>query len=78
MAMHMTELFDTTIEQLYNIFTTKDLVQQFSISPAVLEAEKRGEFQIFDGNITGEYIESLTNKNIVMKWRCGNCQKVCY
>ncbi|KAM8942701.1 LOW QUALITY PROTEIN: activator of 90 kDa heat shock protein ATPase homolog 2-like [Lycaon pictus] len=72
MAMHMTELFNTTIEQLYNIFTTKDLVQQFSISPAVLEAEKGGKFQIFDGNITGEYIESLTNKNIVMKWRCGN------
>ncbi|CAD7677462.1 unnamed protein product [Nyctereutes procyonoides] len=41
---------------------TLQLVQQFSISPAVLEAEKGGKFQIFDGNITGEYIEL----------RCGN------
>ncbi|CAK7296651.1 Activator of 90 kDa heat shock protein ATPase homolog 2 [Vulpes lagopus] len=39
---------------------TLQLVQQFSISPAVLEAEKGGKFQIFDGNITGEYIELLT------------------
>ncbi|XP_029087910.1 putative activator of 90 kDa heat shock protein ATPase homolog 2 isoform X3 [Monodon monoceros] len=37
-ALHMTELFDTAIEQLYRIFTVKD----------------------------------LTNKKIVMKWRCRN------
>ncbi|XP_016050917.1 activator of 90 kDa heat shock protein ATPase homolog 2 [Erinaceus europaeus] len=71
-ALHMTELFDTAVEHLYNIFTVKDLVQKFSKSPAVLEAEKGGKFQMFDGNITGEYIELLTNKKIVMKWRCRN------
>uniref|UniRef100_A0A2K5N1Q0 Activator of Hsp90 ATPase homologue 1/2-like C-terminal domain-containing protein n=3 Tax=Cercopithecinae TaxID=9528 RepID=A0A2K5N1Q0_CERAT len=38
-ALHMMELFDTTVEQLYSIFTVKD----------------------------------LTNKKIVMKWRCKNC-----
>ncbi|XP_027629144.1 activator of 90 kDa heat shock protein ATPase homolog 2-like [Tupaia chinensis] len=27
---------------------------------------------MFDGNITGEYIELLTNKKIVMKWRYRN------
>nr|XP_023474819.1 activator of 90 kDa heat shock protein ATPase homolog 2 isoform X4 [Equus caballus] len=37
-AVHMTELFDTAAEQLYSIFTVKD----------------------------------LTNKKIVMKWRCRN------
>ncbi|XP_011842710.1 PREDICTED: activator of 90 kDa heat shock protein ATPase homolog 2 isoform X2 [Mandrillus leucophaeus] len=37
-ALHMMELFDTTVEQLYSIFTVKD----------------------------------LTNKKIVMKWRCKN------
>ncbi|KAK2092531.1 hypothetical protein P7K49_029059 [Saguinus oedipus] len=55
-ALHMMELFDTTVEQLYSIFTVKDLVQKFSKS-AVLEAEKGGKFQMFDGNITGEYLE---------------------
>ncbi|XP_069860669.1 activator of 90 kDa heat shock protein ATPase homolog 2 isoform X2 [Dipodomys merriami] len=71
-AVHMTELFDTTVDQLYSIFTVKDLVQKFSKSPAVLEAEKGGRFQMFDGNITGEYIELLTNRKIIMKWRCRN------
>uniref|UniRef100_H0X7Z8 Activator of Hsp90 ATPase AHSA1-like N-terminal domain-containing protein n=1 Tax=Otolemur garnettii TaxID=30611 RepID=H0X7Z8_OTOGA len=37
-ALHMMELFDTTVEQLYSIFTVQD----------------------------------LTNKKIVMKWRCRN------
>uniref|UniRef100_Q719I0-2 Isoform 2 of Putative activator of 90 kDa heat shock protein ATPase homolog 2 n=1 Tax=Homo sapiens TaxID=9606 RepID=Q719I0-2 len=37
-ALHMMELFDTTVEQLYSIFTVKE----------------------------------LTNKKIIMKWRCGN------
>ncbi|KAG3267268.1 activator of 90 kDa heat shock protein ATPase homolog 2 isoform X2 [Ictidomys tridecemlineatus] len=71
-ALHMTELFDTTVEQLYGIFTVKDLVQKFSKAPAVLEAEKGGKFQMFDGNITGEYLELLKNRKIVMKWRCRN------
>ncbi|XP_053057361.1 activator of 90 kDa heat shock protein ATPase homolog 2 [Acinonyx jubatus] len=70
-TLHMTELFDPTVEQLYSIFTVKDLVQKFSKSLAIL-AEKRGTFQMFDGNITGEYVELLTNKKIVMKWRHRN------
>lgn len=71
-ALHMTELFDTTVEQLYSIFTVKDLVQKFSKSSAVLEAEKGGKFQMFDGTITGEYIELSINRKIVMKWRYKN------
>ncbi|KAB0400433.1 hypothetical protein E2I00_006281, partial [Balaenoptera physalus] len=71
-ALHMMELFDTAIEQLYRIFTVKDLVQKFSKSPAVLEAEKGGKLQMFDGDITGKYIELLTHKKIIMKWRCRN------
>ncbi|KAM5250004.1 activator of 90 kDa heat shock protein ATPase homolog 2 isoform 3-T3 [Hipposideros larvatus] len=71
-ALHMTEMFDTAVEQLYSIFTVKDLVQKFSKSPAILEAEKGGKFQMFDGNVMGEYMELLTNRKIVMKWRCRN------
>ncbi|XP_053745932.1 LOW QUALITY PROTEIN: activator of 90 kDa heat shock protein ATPase homolog 2-like [Panthera pardus] len=75
-TLHMTKLFDPTVEQLYSIFTVKDLVQKFSISCykslAILEAEKGGTFQMFDGKITGEYVELLTNKKIVMKWRYRN------
>lgn len=35
-------------------------MQKFSKSPAILEAEKGGKFQMFDGNITGEYIELVS------------------
>ncbi|XP_027720944.1 activator of 90 kDa heat shock protein ATPase homolog 2-like isoform X1 [Vombatus ursinus] len=69
-TIHMREMFDTAVEQLYSIFTTKDLVQKFSKSSAVIKAEKGGKFQMFDGNVTGEYLELLSNKRIVMKWRC--------
>ncbi|EHB15552.1 Activator of 90 kDa heat shock protein ATPase-like protein 2 [Heterocephalus glaber] len=51
---------------------TLQMVQKFSKSPAVLEAEKGGKFQMFNGTITGEYIELLINRKIVMKWRCRN------
>ncbi|XP_058542377.1 activator of 90 kDa heat shock protein ATPase homolog 2-like [Neofelis nebulosa] len=71
-TLHMTEVFDPTVEQLYSIFTVKDLVQKFSKSLAILVAEKEGTFQMFDGKITGEYVELLTNKKIVMKWRYRN------
>ncbi|KAM9070204.1 activator of 90 kDa heat shock protein ATPase homolog 2-like isoform 1-T1 [Sarcophilus harrisii] len=69
-TIHMREIFDTAVEELYSIFTTKDLVQKFSKSSAVIEAEKGGKFQMFDGTVTGEYLELLSNKRIVMKWRC--------
>ncbi|XP_044516612.1 activator of 90 kDa heat shock protein ATPase homolog 2-like isoform X1 [Gracilinanus agilis] len=69
-TIHMREMFDTAVEELYSIFTTKELVQKFSKSSAVIEAEKGGKFQMFDGNVTGEYLELLSNKRIVMKWRC--------
>lgn len=36
-------------------------MQKFSKSPAVLEAEKGRKFQMFDGNITGEYVELVSN-----------------
>uniref|UniRef100_A0A8C5V8E7 Activator of HSP90 ATPase homolog 2, pseudo n=1 Tax=Microcebus murinus TaxID=30608 RepID=A0A8C5V8E7_MICMU len=42
-ALHMMELFDATVEQLYSIFTVKDVSNSL-----------------------------LTNKKIVMKWRCRN------
>ncbi|XP_072491575.1 activator of 90 kDa heat shock protein ATPase homolog 2-like isoform X2 [Notamacropus eugenii] len=69
-TIQMREMFDTAVEQLYGIFTTKELVQKFSKSSAVIKAEKGGKFQMFDGNVTGEYLELLSNKRIVMKWRC--------
>ncbi|EMP31758.1 Activator of 90 kDa heat shock protein ATPase like protein 2 [Chelonia mydas] len=64
------EMFDSPIEELYSIFITKELVQKFSKSCAVIQAKRGGKLQMFDGCITGEYIELLPSQRIVMKWRC--------
>uniref|UniRef100_A0A8D0GJV7 Activator of Hsp90 ATPase AHSA1-like N-terminal domain-containing protein n=1 Tax=Sphenodon punctatus TaxID=8508 RepID=A0A8D0GJV7_SPHPU len=64
------ETFDSPADELYRFFVTKELVQKFSKQAAVLEAEKGGKLQMFDGCVTGEYMELLPSQRIVMKWRC--------
>ncbi|NWR55611.1 AHSA2 ATPase, partial [Bucorvus abyssinicus] len=53
----MCEIFSSPVDELYRIFTTKELVQKFSKCPAVIEAEKGGKLQMFDGCVSGEYAE---------------------
>ncbi|XP_009979229.1 PREDICTED: activator of 90 kDa heat shock protein ATPase homolog 2-like, partial [Tauraco erythrolophus] len=48
------------------------LVQKFSKCPAVIEAEKGGKLQMFDGCVSGEYAELVPSQRIVLKWRCRN------
>ncbi|KFP23517.1 Activator of 90 kDa heat shock protein ATPase 2, partial [Colius striatus] len=66
----MREFFNCPAEELYSIFTTKELVQKFSKCPAVIEAEKGGRLQMFDGSVSGEYTELVPSQRIVLKWRC--------
>ncbi|KGL94148.1 Activator of 90 kDa heat shock protein ATPase 2, partial [Charadrius vociferus] len=66
----MRETFNSPADELYSIFTTKELVQKFSKRPAVVEAEKGGKLQMFDGCISGEYAELVPSQRIVLKWRC--------
>ncbi|NXY43327.1 AHSA2 ATPase, partial [Ceuthmochares aereus] len=68
----MKEIFHSPVDKLYRIFTTKDLVQKFSKCPAVIEAEKGGKLQMFDGCVSGEYAELVPSQRIVLKWRCRN------
>ncbi|XP_021248695.1 activator of 90 kDa heat shock protein ATPase homolog 2 isoform X3 [Numida meleagris] len=53
----MREIFNSPADELYSIFTTKELVQKFSKCPAVIEAEKGGKLLMFDGCVSGEYTE---------------------
>ncbi|NXL47202.1 AHSA2 ATPase, partial [Podilymbus podiceps] len=68
----MKEIFNSPADGLYSIFTTKELVQKFSKCPAVIEAEKGGKLQMFDGCVSGEYAELVPSQRIVLKWRCRN------
>ncbi|NWU89519.1 AHSA2 ATPase, partial [Upupa epops] len=66
----MRETFSSPADELYRIFTTKELVQKFSKRPAVIEAEKGGRLQMFDGCVSGEYVELVPSQRIALKWRC--------
>uniref|UniRef100_A0A8C4TR97 Activator of Hsp90 ATPase AHSA1-like N-terminal domain-containing protein n=1 Tax=Falco tinnunculus TaxID=100819 RepID=A0A8C4TR97_FALTI len=68
----MREIFNSSADELYSIFTTKELVQKFSKCPAVIEAEKGGKLQMFGGCVSGEYAELVPSQRIVLKWRCGS------
>ncbi|KAJ6661244.1 hypothetical protein lerEdw1_015381 [Lerista edwardsae] len=45
------------------------MVQAFTHSPAIVEADKGGKFQLLDGSVTGEFTELVPEKLIAMKWR---------
>ncbi|XP_070610149.1 activator of 90 kDa heat shock protein ATPase homolog 1 isoform X2 [Erythrolamprus reginae] len=63
------DIFLTSPEDLYRVFITQEMVQAFTHSPAVVEADKGGKFQLLNGNVTGEFVELVSAKQIAMKWR---------
>uniref|UniRef100_A0A2D4KWA7 Activator of Hsp90 ATPase homologue 1/2-like C-terminal domain-containing protein n=2 Tax=Micrurus TaxID=8634 RepID=A0A2D4KWA7_9SAUR len=67
--INLKDIFLTSPEDLYRVFITQEMVQAFTHSPAVVEADKGGKFQLLNGSVTGEFIELVSAKQIAMKWR---------
>uniref|UniRef100_UPI00398E859C activator of 90 kDa heat shock protein ATPase homolog 1b n=1 Tax=Pristiophorus japonicus TaxID=55135 RepID=UPI00398E859C len=67
--INLKDRFMTSPEELYRIFITQELIQAFTHAPAVVEAAKGGKFQLLDGNVSGEFLELVSEQRIVMKWR---------
>ncbi|XP_051502820.1 activator of 90 kDa heat shock protein ATPase homolog 1-like [Myxocyprinus asiaticus] len=63
------DTFLTSPEELYRVFLSQEMVQAFTRSGAVVEAEKGGKFRLLDGNVNGEFQELVPEEKIVMKWR---------
>lgn len=63
------DIFLTSPEELYRVFTTQELVQAFTHAPAIIEADKGGKFHLLDGSVTGKFIDLVPEKQMVMKWR---------
>ncbi|XP_076655305.1 activator of 90 kDa heat shock protein ATPase homolog 1 [Halictus rubicundus] len=61
--------FQCRAEEFYNVFTTIEMVQAFTKGPVKLEPKKGGTFELFGGNIHGEFVE-VTPTKIVQRWRC--------
>ena len=65
------EEFRTTAEELFKTFTEEDRLAAFTRArPKTFEgAKKGGKFELFDGNVAGEYLELEEPTKIVQSWR---------
>lgn len=65
------EEFRTTADELYKTFTDPQRLAAFTRAPPkVFEgAHKGGKFELFGGNVVGEYLELEEPKKIVQSWR---------
>ncbi|KUI56190.1 hypothetical protein VP1G_03495 [Cytospora mali] len=66
-----TEEFRTTAEEMYKTFTDPQRIAAFTRAPPkVFEgAQKGGKFELFGGNVVGEYLELNEPTKIVQSWR---------
>ncbi|XP_034252716.1 activator of 90 kDa heat shock protein ATPase homolog 1 [Thrips palmi] len=61
--------FQCTAKEFYNVLTVIEMVQAFTQGPAKLEVKKGGKFELFGGNIHGEFLEIVPDQKIVQRWR---------
>ncbi|KAL6902721.1 HSP90 associated protein [Trichoderma evansii] len=63
--------FRTTAEEMYETFVDPQRLAAFTRAPPKLfeGAKKGGKFELFDGNVSGEYLELEKPKKIVQTWR---------
>uniref|UniRef100_A0A1B6MUF2 Activator of Hsp90 ATPase AHSA1-like N-terminal domain-containing protein n=1 Tax=Graphocephala atropunctata TaxID=36148 RepID=A0A1B6MUF2_9HEMI len=67
--LKMSQKFQCTGSELYRALTVPEMVIAFTNGPVKLEPQKGGKFELFGGNIYGEFIELVDDRKIVQKWR---------
>lgn len=67
------EEFRTTASELYKTFTDPARIAAFTRTPPKIfeGAHKGGKFELFGGNVSGEYMSLEEPTKIVQKWRLG-------
>lgn len=65
----ITDTFKCSIDDLYNVFVTEELVTAFTRSQATVKGHKGGRFTLLNGEITGVFLELSRPNKIVQKWR---------
>lgn len=70
-TLNDTAEFRTAADQLYETFTDPGRISAFTRAPPkVFEGAKEGgNFELFDGNVSGQYLELSPPKKIVQSWR---------
>uniref|UniRef100_A0A1B6E8U8 Activator of Hsp90 ATPase AHSA1-like N-terminal domain-containing protein n=1 Tax=Clastoptera arizonana TaxID=38151 RepID=A0A1B6E8U8_9HEMI len=68
-SLKLSNNFQCTAQEFYRALTTPELAIAFTQGPVKLDCKKGGKFELFGGNIQGEFIELEPDKKIVQKWR---------
>jgi activator of HSP90 ATPase len=61
--------FTAPANNLYDAFTKPDMVRAWTRGSGQVTPEVGAEYSLFGGNITGEIVKLVPNKEIVMTWR---------
>ena len=72
-SLNSTEEFRTTAAELYTTFTDPARLAAFTRTPprVFTGAHPGGKFELFGGNVSGEFVELIEPTKIVQKWRLG-------
>uniref|UniRef100_A0A069DS64 Putative activator of 90 kDa heat shock protein atpase log 1-like isoform 2 n=1 Tax=Panstrongylus megistus TaxID=65343 RepID=A0A069DS64_9HEMI len=68
-SLKVSQNFQCKGEDFYRAMTTPEMVSAFTNGPCKLEPKKGGHFELFGGNILGEFVELVPDKKIVQRWR---------
>ena len=62
---------NATPQDVYNAMTNPLMIEIWTGEPVVMSTVPGSEFEIWDGSITGEYVEFIQDKLIVQRWFFG-------
>ncbi|RXG50997.1 Activator of 90 kDa heat shock protein ATPase-like protein 1 [Armadillidium vulgare] len=68
-TISLSQNFKCTADELYKAITIKEMVCAFTRNDVKWNPEKGGKFELFGGNVSGEFVELVPNEKIVQKWR---------
>ena len=68
-TIRMVEKFQCKAAEFYDAMTRIEMVTAFTRSRAKLDPVKGGKFELFQGNISGTFVELDPNRKIVQRWR---------
>lgn len=69
-TIKQTVLFNATPHEVYEALMDSKKHAKITGAPANISREVGGEFNAYDGGLTGTNIELVADKKIVQKWRC--------
>lgn len=73
--LSLREEFKCQASDLYRVFTDQELTKAFSGSDVKMQVEKGGQFSLYGGNVTGQFVDLQSDKKIVQKWRMNSWPK---